>query len=66
MRSMAQPNISPDSKNTHIRISGKKGIWPATNNGAILSALLQHEEDNFLKLTVENISQKIRSKKMVD
>ena len=31
--------------------------WHATNNIAILAALLQHEEDTFLKLTVENRSQ---------
>ena len=60
---MAQSNISPNSENTHIRPSTNKGFWPATNNDAILTALLQHEEYNFSKLTVENRSQKIRSKK---
>ena len=28
--------------------------WPATDNDAILATLLQHNEDNFLKLTAEN------------
>ena len=63
---MAQPDISPDSKNTHIRPSINEGFRPATNNDAILVALLQHEEDNFLKLTVENRSQQIRSEQMAD
>ena len=31
-----------------------KGFQPATNSDAILAALLQHEEDNFSKLTVKN------------
>ena len=35
--------------------------WPATDNGAILVTLLHHEEELFLKLTVKNISQQIRS-----
>ena len=38
----------------------------ATDNNTILDALLQHQEDNFSKLTVENGSQKICSKQMVD
>ena len=33
------------------------GFPPATNNDAILAALLQHNEDNFSKLTVDNRSQ---------
>ena len=65
-RSTAQPNISPDSENTHIRPSTNKGFRPATDNDAILAALLQHEEDNFSNLTVENRSQQIRSEQMVD
>ena len=28
--------------------------WPSTENDAILATLLQHEEDNFLKLTFKN------------
>ena len=28
--------------------------WPATNNDEILAALLQHNEENFLKLTYKN------------
>ena len=65
-RSMGHPDISPDSKNTHIRPSINKGFWPATNNDAIIAAFLQHKEDNFSKLTVKNRSQKIRSRKIVD
>ena len=65
-RSMAQPDISPDIKNTRIRPSINEGFLPATKNYAILAALLQHEEDNFLKRTVKNRSQQIRSETMVD
>ena len=36
------------------RPSINRGFRLATNNDAILAALLHHEEDNFLKLTVEN------------
>ena len=38
-----------------------KRCWHATNNDAIISAFLQHEEDKILKLTVKNRSQQIRS-----
>ena len=31
-----------------------KRCWPATNNNSILAALLQHNEDNFLKLIAKN------------
>ena len=65
-RSVAQPDISPDRENAHIRPSANKGFRPATDNDAILAALLQHEEDNFSKLTVKNRSQQICSGKMVD
>ena len=64
-RSMAQPDISPDSKNTHIRPSSNKGFRFATNNDAILSASLQHKEDSNSKMTVENRLQQISSKQMV-
>ena len=63
---MAQPDVSPDSENTHIRPSINKGFRPATDNDTILAVLLQHEEDNFSKLTVENRSQQIRFEQMVD
>ena len=43
-----------------------KRCWPATNNNAIIDTLLQHKEDNFLKMTVDNRSQQIRSEQMVD
>ena len=43
-----------------------KRCWPATNNGAILSVLLQHKEEIFLKLTVKNRSQQICLEKMID
>ena len=43
---------------------------PATDNDAIIAALLQHQEDNFLKLTDKNRSKidcnKSVPKKMVD
>ena len=55
-RSMAQPNTPPDSKNTHIRPSINEGFRTATNNDAILAALLQHEEDNISKPIVKNRS----------
>ena len=64
-RSMAQPDISPDSKNTHIRASINEGFWTANNNDAILATLLQHKEDTFSKLTIKNKSQQIRSEQMV-
>ena len=48
-----------------MRPSINEGFRPATDNDAILAALLQHEEDNFSKPTVENRSQKIRSDQMV-
>ena len=51
---MAHPDISSDSENIHIRPSINKGFRPATDNDAILAALLQHKEDNFSKLTIEN------------
>ena len=35
---------------------------PAIDNDAIISVLLQHEEDNFSKLTVENRSKIDRNK----
>ena len=35
---------------------------PATYNDAIIAALLQHKEDNFSKLTVENRSKIDRNK----
>ena len=63
---MEQPNIFPDSENTHIRQNINEVFWPSTNNDAILAALLQHEEKNFSKLTVKNRSQQIRSEQMVD
>ena len=40
------------------RPSINEGFQPATDNNAILKTLLQHEEDNFLKLTVENNMEK--------
>ena len=43
-----------------------RSCCPVTNNDSILVLLLQHEDDNFLKLTVENRLQEIRSKKMVE
>ena len=60
---MAQPDISPETENTHLRPPINKGFLPATDNDTILAALLQHEEDNFSKLMVKNRSQQIRSKK---
>ena len=41
-----------------MRPSINEGFRPATDNDAILAALLQHEEDNFSKPTVENRCQK--------
>ena len=41
-----------------------KRCWPATDNNAIIVALLQHEEDNFFRLMVKNRS-KIDRKKSV-
>ena len=41
-------------------------VLSTTNNEAIISILLQHKEENFLKLTVKNRPKQIRSKKMVD
>ena len=38
----------------HIRQSINRGFWPAADNDAILTALFQHEEDNFSKLAVGN------------
>ena len=38
---------------TRISPSINKLFWTAANNNAILTALLQHEEDKFLKLTVK-------------
>ena len=46
----------PKQENTHIRPFINWGFWPATDNDAILDALLQHEEDNFSKLMIENRS----------
>ena len=63
---MAQPDISLDSENTHIRPSINEGFRPATDNDAILAALLQHKEDNFSKLTVEKYIAKNPFKKIVD
>ena len=54
MRSTAHTDISPDIKNTHIRPYINGGFRPVTDNDAILSVLLQHKEDKFSKLTVEN------------
>ena len=59
---MAQTNISPDSKYTHIRPSINKMFRPDTNKDAIIAALLEHKEDNFSKLMVENRPQQINSK----
>ena len=42
-----------DVNNTALYL---KRFSPATYNNAIIAALLQHEEDNFSKLTVENRS----------
>ena len=39
-----------------------KKCSPATDNYAIITALLQHPEDNFLKLTDENRSKIDRNK----
>ena len=43
---------------TIYEVNGKarylKRCWPATNNDAILAALLHHNEDNFLKLMAKN------------
>ena len=63
---MAQPGISSERENTHIRPSINEGFQPATNNHAIRAALLQHKEDNFLKMTVENISQQTRYEQFLD
>ena len=63
---MAQPDISPDSENTHKRPSINKGFRPATDNEIILSEFLQHKVDNFLKLTTKNRLQQIRSETIVD
>ena len=41
-------------------------MYNTTNNYAILAALLQHKEDNFSKLTVKNISQKICAEQSFD
>ena len=41
-------------------------FWPATDNNERLALLFQHKEDNFLKLTIKNRSQQIRSEKMVN
>ena len=63
---MEHPDISLDSENTHIRPLINEGFQPATDNDAILTTLLQHDEEYFSKLTVKNRSQQIRSEKMVD
>ena len=42
---MAQPDI---------KAIYQQRFWPATDNVAIIAALLQHEEDNFSILTVKN------------
>ena len=63
---MAQSDISPDSENAHVRPYINKGFRPATDNDTILAALLQQEEDNFLKLIVKNRSQQVCSEQMVD
>ena len=45
---------------TIYEVNGKsqylESCSPATNNDAIIAALLQHQEDNFSKLTYENRS----------
>ena len=48
------------------RANINKGFQPATNNDAILATFLQHEQDNFSKMTDKNRSQQIRSKQIVD
>ena len=51
---------------TNISLSINKGFQPTTDDDAILATLLQHEEDNFSKLTVKLLSQTMHSEQRVD
>ena len=46
----------------NITAQNLESCWPATNNNAILAALLQHKEDNFSKMTDKNRSEIDRNK----